>query len=139
MVSATHKRRAAAQVVKAGLCSVRRACRFLNLHRSSFRYECQKPTEWQERLHARVEALSFKHPRLGYKKLARMLVSEGWSVGKKQSAAASTRNGAQSAPPPAAHSTPGLLHRDAAHPELSMPIMSGAGTSFMIAPTMGRS
>jgi len=83
MVSAAHKRRAVRQVVEGGLCSVRSACRMLHLHRSSFRYEALRPTEWERRLHGRVEVLSFKHPRLGYKKLTRMLVGEGWRVGKK--------------------------------------------------------
>ena len=83
MVSAAHKRRAVRQVVEGGLCSVRSACRMLHLHRSSFRYEPLRPTEWERRLHGRVEVLSCKHPRLGYKKLTRMLVGEGWRVGKK--------------------------------------------------------
>ena len=83
MVSAAHKKRAAVEVVEAGLCSVRSACRFLKLHRSSFRYEHRRPNAWQQRLQARVEALSHKRPRLGYKKLTKILVAEGWSVGRK--------------------------------------------------------
>ena len=83
MVSAAHKRRAAADVVRSGLCSVRSACKFLKLHRSSFRYEHRRPDAWRVRLQARVEVLSHKRPRLGYKKLTKILVSEGWRVGRK--------------------------------------------------------
>ena len=70
-------------MVTAGLCSQRRACRYLGLHRSSGRYQNKGPTEWQLRLGERLEALSRKHPRLGYRKLTRLLRAEGWMVGKK--------------------------------------------------------
>jgi len=83
MVSPLHKRRAVAQVVTAGLCSQRRACRYLGLHRSSGRYQNKGPTQWLLRLGERLEALSRKHPRLGYRKLTRLLRAEGWKVGKK--------------------------------------------------------
>ncbi len=83
MVSTLHKRRAVAQVVTVGLCSQRRACRYLGLHRSSGRYQNKGPTDWLLRLRERLEALSRKHSRLGYRKLTRMLRAEGWKVGKK--------------------------------------------------------
>ena len=35
------------------------------------------------RLHAQIEMLSLKHPRLGYRKLVRLLRKEGWQVGRK--------------------------------------------------------
>jgi hypothetical protein len=80
MVSPQHKRRAVEGVVKTGLCSQRRACRYLGLHRSSSRYERKAPTDWLLRLHQEVEALSRKHPRLGYRKLTRLLREDGWQV-----------------------------------------------------------
>ena len=35
------------------------------------------------RLHGQIETLSRKHPRLGYRKLVRLLRREGWQVGRK--------------------------------------------------------
>ncbi len=83
MVSAAHKIRAVRGVVAAGLCSMRKACGFLRLHRSSFRYVRRQPEEWLLRLHGRVEALSRRYPRLGSPKVARMLREDGWEVGRK--------------------------------------------------------
>ena len=83
MVSPLHKRRAVHAVVTAGLCSQRRACLYLGLHRSSGRYQNKGPSDWLLRLSQHLEALSRKHPRLGYRKLTRLLKAEGWKVGKK--------------------------------------------------------
>ena len=83
MVSPAQKRRAVQGVVATGLCSQRRACRYLGLHRSSGRYRQTGPAEWLVRLHEQIEALSRKHPRLGYRKLTRLLRTEGWNAGKK--------------------------------------------------------
>ena len=83
MVSPSHKRRAVQGVVKAGLCSERRACRYLGMHRSSHRHPSPQPSEWLLRLHAQIETLSHKYPRLGYRKLVRLLRREGWQVGRK--------------------------------------------------------
>jgi putative transposase len=83
MVSPLHKRRAVREVMAAGLCSQRRACRYLELHRSSGRYQPKGPTDWLLGLRQRLEALSHRHARLGYRKLTRMLRAEGWQVGKK--------------------------------------------------------
>ena len=83
MVSPSHKRRAVQSVVAAGLCSQRGACRYLGLHRSSHRHIAKQPSEWLLRLHNQVEVLSHKHPRLGYRKLVRLLRREGWQVGRK--------------------------------------------------------
>jgi transposase InsO family protein len=55
----------------------------LGLHRSSGRYRNKGPSDWLLRLHQHLEVLSRKHPRLGYRKLTRMLRTEGWKVGKK--------------------------------------------------------
>jgi len=53
------------------------------LHRSSGRYQSKEPSDWLRKLHDQVERLSQKHPRLGYRKLTRMLKAEGWKAGKK--------------------------------------------------------
>ena len=83
MVSPSHKRRAVQGVVRAGLCSERRACRYLGLHRSSHRYPSKQPSEWLLRLHRQIALLSSKYPRLGYRKLTRLLRREGWQAGRK--------------------------------------------------------
>ena len=70
-------------MVKAGLCSQRRACRYLGLHRSSHRHAPKAPSDWLRRLHAQIEVLSHRYPRLGYRKLVCLLRREGWQVGRK--------------------------------------------------------
>jgi transposase InsO family protein len=81
MVSPRSKRRAVRLV--AGLCSQRRACRYLELHRSSSRYREKGPNDWLLALQKQVEHFSKKYPRLGYRKLTRILKNDGWKVGKK--------------------------------------------------------
>ena len=83
MVSPSQKRRAAQGVVRAGLCSERRACRYLGLHRSSHRHPPKLPSDWLLRLHSQIEVLSATYPRLGYRKLVRLLHREGWQVRRK--------------------------------------------------------
>ena len=80
MVSPSQKRRAVQGVVRAGLCSERRACRYLGLHRSSHRHAPEAPSDWLLRLHAQIETLSHRYPRLGYRKLVCLLRREGWQV-----------------------------------------------------------
>ena len=83
MVSPAHKRRAVQAVVEAGLCSQRRAFRYLELNRSSGRYEPKPLSDWIDKLRRRMVALSRQHDCLGYRKLTRLLREEGWRVGKK--------------------------------------------------------
>ena len=83
MVSPSQKRRAVQGVVQAGLCSQRRACRYLGIHRSSHRHPPKRPSDWLLRLHAQIEGLSHQYPRLGYRKLVRLLRRDGWQVGRK--------------------------------------------------------
>ena len=69
--------------MEAGLCSERRAHRYLGLWRSSGRYQQKEPSDWLLRLHQEIEAVWRKHPRLGYRKLSRILRNEGWNAGRK--------------------------------------------------------
>ncbi len=87
MVSPLQKRRAVQGVVQAGLCSQRRACRYLSVHRSSHRHTPKQPSAWLLRLHQQIEMLSRKYPRLGYRKLTRLRRREGWQAGRKARAA----------------------------------------------------
>jgi primosomal protein N' len=47
---------------------VRRACRYFQLHRSTFQYVLQRPQEKHARLIERLTALSWKNPRYGFRR-----------------------------------------------------------------------
>jgi len=83
IVSPAHRRVAAQQVVAAGLCSQRMACRFLQLSRSTYRYQGRLPTTTELQLKKRLHELSADHPRYGYRRIAALLRQEGWRVGKR--------------------------------------------------------
>ena len=78
------KKRAVEHVVNQGLCSVRRACRYLKLHRSTYQYQAKPMPSKQVQLHQRIVALSWAHPRYGYRRIRALLAQEGWSVSRKQ-------------------------------------------------------
>ncbi len=84
MVRPAQKKRAVAHVVDQRLCSERRACLFLGLHRSTYRYPAQPPLPKQIQLHQRIVALSWHHPRYGYRRIRALLAQEGWLVSRKQ-------------------------------------------------------
>jgi putative transposase len=62
--------------------SQRRACRALDLARSSLRYQPVVRDE-QVALARRVEELAAAHPRFGYRRIWALLDREGWTVNKK--------------------------------------------------------
>jgi len=63
---------------------VRRACTYLNLPRSTYRYAPKRLTDRQEQLYQRLIALSWHHPRYGYRRIRALLAREGWQVSRKQ-------------------------------------------------------
>ena len=69
MVSPVQKKQAVEYVVNQRLCSVRRACRYLVAHRSTYRYPAQELKPKQLQLHQRIETLSWEHPRYGYRRI----------------------------------------------------------------------
>lgn len=73
----------ARKAVAAKMCSGRAACRFLKLSRSTWRYRRREATSEEQRLAQRLRALSEKHPRYGYRRIAALLRREGWTVGKR--------------------------------------------------------
>jgi len=73
----------ARKAVAAKMCSGRAACRFLKLSRSTWRYRRREATSEEHRLAQRLRALSEKHPRYGYRRIAALLRREGWTVGKR--------------------------------------------------------
>ena len=77
MVSPSQKKRAVAYVVQQRLCSVRRACTYLSLPRSTYRYVPKPLTDRQELLYQRIIALSWYHPRYGYRRIRALLAREG--------------------------------------------------------------
>ena len=83
MVSPSSKRQAVKLVVGQGLCSERRALRYMGLARSSGRYVGKPPGEWLNRLREAIRNLSKQRQRLGYRKVSRMLRKAGWKVGRK--------------------------------------------------------
>ena len=80
MVSPAQKKTAVAHVVTQRLCSVRRACRYLGLPRSTYRYVAQPaqpvPNRRQQ-LHQRIVALSWAYPRYGYRRIRSALAKKG--------------------------------------------------------------
>ena len=83
VVSPARRRAFAQEVVEAGVCSQRRACRYLGLARSTFNYRGRPPTPAEEQLRKRLLALSAEHPRYGYRRIAALRRREGWRVGKR--------------------------------------------------------
>ena len=84
MVSPSQKRSAVEHVLSEGLCSLRRACRYLRLSRSVYTYQPKSREEAEESLLKRVIALSLEYPRYGYRFLTEMLRREGWTVSRKK-------------------------------------------------------
>ena len=83
MVSPAQKKTAVAHIVLQRLCSVRRACTYLSLPRSTYRYVPKPLTDHQEQLYQRIIALSWHHPRYGYRRIRALLAREGWTVSRK--------------------------------------------------------
>ena len=84
MVSPAQKKQAVAYVFGKRLCSERRACRYLGVHRSTYRYPVKLPLPHQVQLHQRIVALPWQYPRYGYRRIRAVLEQEDWSVSRKQ-------------------------------------------------------
>ena len=87
MVSLEHKRRADASVWNAGLCSIRRACRYFGLSRSSYRYTPKACRDYELQLVDRIKKLSKEHPTYSYRFITELLTRDGWRVKRKKVAA----------------------------------------------------
>ena len=83
-MSPGHKRQVAEGLVARGRCSGRKVCRYLKLHRSTYRYAAKEPNAWKKRRSAAVRGYSLKNRKWGYVKITRLLKNDGWSVGKRQ-------------------------------------------------------
>jgi putative transposase len=84
VVSPAQKKQAVEHVIGQGLCSVRRACHYLGLHRSTYRYRPRQLLPQQIQLYQRIVALSWHYPRYGYRRIRALLAQEGSLVSRKQ-------------------------------------------------------
>ena len=62
---------------------MRRACRYLSIHRSSCRYRSREANEKTIKLVRRIVWLSKKYPRYGYRRIRALLEREGWKASRK--------------------------------------------------------
>jgi putative transposase len=83
-LSPASRRAYALEAVEEGLGSGRKVCRVLAVPRSSYWYRPKEKTPWEQSLLKRMIALSDKHPRYGYRRIAALLRQEGWQVGKRR-------------------------------------------------------
>jgi putative transposase len=84
MVSPEHKRRAVAAVLETGLCTLRRACRYLGLGRSSYFYRAKEREPEAVLLVKRIREISLAEPTYGYRFVTAELIKEGWRVNRKK-------------------------------------------------------
>jgi putative transposase len=86
MVSPSQKRHAAQGVLAAGMCSGRRACRYLGLARSTLAYTPEPPTPRAVLICQEVVAISRRHPRFGYRRVHALLGRKGLSCARRVNA-----------------------------------------------------
>lgn len=84
MVSPEHKRRAVTSTLKAGLCSLRRACRYIGLSRSSYLYSPKARRDYELQLVNRTKQLSQDIPTHGYHFITELLARNGWRMNRKK-------------------------------------------------------
>ena len=81
MVSPKAKRRAIQTTMSSGMGTVRQCCRALRLQPSSF-YKMPRPSSQSRLMGEAIRAMSWKHPRYGYRRVTVMLRRDGWQIGK---------------------------------------------------------
>lgn len=89
----------------------RRACRLVGQHRSTNRY-VPTPSDFEEKLVARMVELADEHPKWGYRMICGLLVAEGWGVDKKRIECLWRREGLQVPPMKAKNSDQRALGED---------------------------
>jgi putative transposase len=82
-VSPARCREAVRHLVRRFRVSERRACRLLDLHRSTYRY-LAIPADYEKRLVKRLGELATEHPKWGYRVMTTLLQGEGWRVNRKR-------------------------------------------------------
>lgn len=81
VVSPKAKRRAIQHTVSSGMGNIRQGCRALKLQASSFYKVCRQTPE-KKIMKEAINAMSWKYPRYGYRRITVMLQKEGWRLGK---------------------------------------------------------
>ena len=84
VMSPARRRALAQEAVKEGRCSARSACRILKLSRRAYRYRSKEPCAKEKQMMRRLNELSEKYPRYGYKRITALLWREGWKIGKRR-------------------------------------------------------
>ena len=84
MVSPLHRRNAIEHVLELGMCSVRRACEWLELSRSAYYRRPKCRSDRERLLLKRLLELSHEHPTYGYRFITQLLRREGWEVSYKK-------------------------------------------------------
>ncbi len=98
-MSPKQKKRVVKDAAERGLCSLRRACSYLSLSWSTFSYRPKQASKKAQRLAERIVALSWEHPRYGYRRIRALLVKEGWTTSRKFVQAVRRSEGLQVKPP----------------------------------------
>ena len=98
-MSPKQKKRVVKDAAERGLCSLRRACVYLSLSWSTFSYRPKQANKKAQRLAERIVALSWEHPRYGYRRIRALLVKEGWTTSRKFVQAVRRSEGLQVKPP----------------------------------------
>ena len=93
MVSPEQKRRAVDHVLSVGMCSLRRACRYLGLCRSSYFYQSRKRSQGERNLVSQIIALSLQKPTYGYRFITAVLKNAGCLVNHKKVQAVRRKEG----------------------------------------------
>jgi putative transposase len=83
-VSPASRRAHAKEVVRQGLCSRRKVCRYLRLSRATYWYRSRPVSTRERQMIERLRVISDKYPRYGYRRIAALLRREGWAVGKRR-------------------------------------------------------
>ena len=83
MVSPSQRRHAVRSVVAAGVCSLRQACRYLDLARSSLGYRRRPPDERRMQVEAAIVEESRRHPRYGYRRVHALIERRGLGCARR--------------------------------------------------------
>ena len=83
MVSPERRRAAVAYLMRRHGVSERRACRLVDLNRSTQRYQTL-PADEEVRLVRAMNELAAAHPRYGYRMVWALLRGDGWRVNRKR-------------------------------------------------------
>ena len=83
MVSPSQRRHAVRSVVAAGVCSLRQACRYLDLARSSLGYRRRPPDERRMQVEAAIVEESRRHPRHGYRRVHALIERRGFGCARR--------------------------------------------------------